>query len=92
MNPRLARTRLAAPLLLLTCLALRTVSAQAELGGTSWRLVRFQGSDDMALTPGASQQYTIAFETDGRVSVRIDCNRGSGTWKSAGPNQLELVG
>lgn len=50
MNPCLARTRLAAPFLLLTCLAPRTVSAQAELGGTSWRLVRFQGSDDTALT------------------------------------------
>jgi hypothetical protein len=25
------------------------------------------------------------------VSARIDCNRGRGTWKSAGPSQLEFA-
>ena len=64
--------------------------AAAALGGTSWRLVRFQGSDDTTLTPGEKAGYTIAFEAEGRVSMRVDCNRGSGTWKSAGPNQLEF--
>jgi heat shock protein HslJ/membrane-bound inhibitor of C-type lysozyme len=65
-------------------------SAAQGLGGTSWQLVRFQSSDDRILTPDDKMKYTIAFGTDGRVSVRIDCNRGSGTWKSSGPNQLQL--
>ena len=60
------------------------------LGGTSWQLVRFQGSDDTALTPDVGTKYTIAFGNDGRVNVRLDCNRGSGAWHSAGPNQLQL--
>jgi len=62
----------------------------AGLGGTSWQLVRFQGSDDKLLTPDDPAKYTIAFATDGSVSARIDCNRGRGTWKSSGPNQLQL--
>jgi uncharacterized lipoprotein YbaY/heat shock protein HslJ len=62
----------------------------AELGGTSWQLVKFQGGDDTILSPDDRSKYTIAFGTDGRVSARIDCNRGSGSWKSAGPNQVEF--
>jgi para-nitrobenzyl esterase len=65
-------------------------NAAADLGGTSWRLVRFEGSDDTTLTPDDRSRYTIAFEGEGRLSARIDCNRGRGTWKSAGPRQLEL--
>jgi putative lipoprotein len=63
--------------------------AKAGLGGTSWRLVKFQGGDGLTLTPDDRAKYTIAFGTDGRVSVRINCNRGTGTWKSSGP-QLEF--
>jgi len=58
------------------------------LSGTSWQLVKFQGGDEKALIPGERAKYTIAFGGDGGVSVRIDCNRGHGTWKSGGPNQL----
>src|SRR5882724_9255831 len=57
------------------------------LGGTSWQLVKFQSSDDKTLTPDDKSKYTIAFGTDGRGSR---CNRGSGTWKSAAPNQLQF--
>jgi heat shock protein HslJ len=60
------------------------------LAGTSWQLVRFQGSDDKTLTPDDRAKYTIAFGTDGSVSARIDCNRGHGTWISAGPSHLQL--
>lgn len=60
------------------------------LGGTAWRLVKFQGGDGATLTPDDKAKYTIAFGTDGRLSTRIDCNRGSGTWKSSGPAQLEF--
>lgn len=63
--------------------------AVADLGGTSWQLVKFQGSDDTTLKPDKSK-YTVAFEKDGSVSMRIDCNRGHGTWKFSGPNQIEF--
>lgn len=62
----------------------------ANLGGTSWQLVRFQGSDDTTLTPDDKAKYTMAFNSDGAVIARIDCNRGRGTWQSSGPGQLQL--
>jgi para-nitrobenzyl esterase len=60
------------------------------LAGTSWRLVQFQGGDGATLVPDDRAKYTLSFGTDGRVSARIDCNRGSGPWRSEGPNHLEL--
>ena len=64
-------------------------STSPDLGGTAWRLVKFQGGDEMVLTPDDPAKYTLAFEPDGRLRARIDCNRGAGTWKSS-PPQLEL--
>ncbi|RJG05719.1 META domain-containing protein [Noviherbaspirillum cavernae] len=61
-----------------------------NLGGTSWQLVKFQGGDDTTLIPDDKAKYTVTFGSDGRVSARIDCNRGVGTWESAGPNQLQF--
>jgi para-nitrobenzyl esterase len=60
------------------------------LGGTSWRLVRFQGGDGTILLPDDKAKYTIAFAADGNVSVRLDCNRGRGAWTSPGPKQLRF--
>jgi len=65
-------------------------AATSTLSGTSWQLVRFQSSDDKTLTPAERVKYTMVFDRDGGVSVRIDCNRGHGTWKSEGPNQLQF--
>ena len=64
--------------------------AAHELAGTSWQLVRFQGSDDTTLTPDDKTKYTLQFGADNRVAVRFDCNRGSGAWKSAKAPQLEF--
>ena len=58
------------------------------LEGTTWQLVRFEGGDGAVLTPDDGSKYTIAFGSDGRVSVRVDCNRGIGTWTSEGANHL----
>jgi para-nitrobenzyl esterase len=60
------------------------------LGGTSWQLVRFQGGDGAVATPDDKGKYTVAFAADGTINMRIDCNRGRGGWKSAGPGQLEF--
>ena len=88
------RPFLLAPLLMaFACNTRSQTSAQdaaAQLGGTSWQLVKFQGSDDTILTPDDRTKYTITFGTDGALIARIDCNRGRGTWKSSGPNQLEF--
>ncbi|HIK18780.1 MAG TPA: carboxylesterase family protein [Leptolyngbyaceae cyanobacterium M33_DOE_097] len=66
------------------------VGEPVNLAGTSWQLVKFQGGDDSTLTPDNRTKYTIAFNADGSINVRFDCNRGRGTWQSSGPNQLQF--
>jgi len=67
-----------------------SASSQAGLSGTSWQLVRIQGSDGSTMVPKDRTKYTITFGNDGRVTARVDCNRGSSTWKTAGSNQLKF--
>jgi putative lipoprotein len=83
-------------LVLLPMLVSSHESAQApppttapNLSGTSWQLVKFQGGDERTLTPDDKTKYTLQFTADGRVAARVDCNRGSATWKASG-NQLQL--
>jgi para-nitrobenzyl esterase len=64
--------------------------APASLTGTSWQLVEFVGGDGRRLAPGANESYTIAFEENGRLSVRVDCNHGMGTWSSPEPSVLRF--
>jgi len=63
-------------------------SLSPGLAGTSWQLVKFQGSDDTTLTPDDRAKYTIEFAEGGRLTARVDCNRGRGTWKSSGASQI----
>lgn len=60
----------------------------ADLTGTSWRLVRFEGGDGTVLLPADSATYTLEFLETGRLAARIDCNRGQGTWSAEGPGQV----
>ena len=99
-----ARLTFLAPLAVLVFLPLVSVDAvertserasspsqtPSELQGTAWRLVQFQGGDDTTLTPLDPSKYTIEFLAGGQLAARIDCNRGRGTWKSSGPNQVEF--
>ena len=60
------------------------------LSGTSWRLVRFQGPDEQTFAPDDKSKYTITFKSNGRVTVRVDCNRGSSTWKVSANGELRF--
>jgi para-nitrobenzyl esterase len=60
------------------------------LGGTAWRLVRFQGGDGAVRIPADPARYTLAFAADGTVTARIECNRGHGAWSSPAPGELRL--
>src|SRR6185503_16306779 len=46
-----------------------------SLSGTAWQLVKFQGPDERTFAPDDKSKYTISFGTDGRVRIRVDCNR-----------------
>ncbi len=72
-----------------------TVAPPASpLAGTRWQLVSIQSMDDAQGTvrPPEPARYTLEFGADGRVAVRLDCNRGSATWQAqpaaeAGPHR-----
>jgi heat shock protein HslJ len=71
-----------AVLLLSACAA--TPSAQSGLAGTQWKLIGIQPIDEaqpktQIVDP---ERYTLSFDKDGRASMRLDCNRGSGTWEA----------
>lgn len=65
-------------------------SGSTALNGTSWQLVKFQSSDGNTVVPDDKSKYKIIFGNTGRASVRLDCNRGGGSWKSEGANQLRF--
>jgi len=61
-----------------------------ELAGTSWKLVKLQAGDETTMVPDDGSKYTITFGSDGRVVARVDCNRGSSTWRSPRANELQF--
>jgi heat shock protein HslJ len=60
------------------------------LSGTSWQLVKFQGPDERTFAPDDKSKYTIKFGSDGRVAIRVDCNRGSSTWRVTAKGELKF--
>ncbi len=65
-------------------------SGANELSGTSWKLVKLQGGDEATSVPDDGSKYTITFGKNGRVTSRVDCNRGGSTWKASGGNKLQF--
>ncbi|QYO66001.1 YbaY family lipoprotein [Leptolyngbya sp. 7M] len=65
-------------------------AAASELEGTAWKLVRFEGGDDTVLVPEEGVSYELKFRAEGKVTARINCNNGSGTWSSEGPNRIKF--
>ncbi len=75
---------LAAAALLLGVVAAHAADSSSPLAGTEWRLVEFQSMDDAtgSLSPEDPSLYTLRLNADGSVSMRLNCNRASGTWSA----------
>lgn len=60
-----------------------TPDPAVALPGTSWELVAIQSMDDAQGRTRIAQpeRFALQFGADGRASLRLDCNRGSGSWK-----------
>lgn len=61
-----------------------------ELGGTSWELVEIQSMDDRSWAPDDPSRYTLTLDENGSAYMRLDCNRGRGSWSSEGESQLRF--
>lgn len=60
------------------------------LAGTVWRLVEIRSSDGTTHRPREDARYTLSLQADGSMTLRADCNRGSGRWDSEGPWQIRF--
>jgi heat shock protein HslJ len=59
-------------------------AASDQLVGPEWHWQRTQLGGAPAVTPSAPDRYTLSFQGGGRVNVRADCNRGSGSYEVNG--------
>lgn len=68
-----------------------TLTASAnELAIPTWQWQRTQLADGRTIVAAAPERYTLRFEGGGRVLVRADCNRGSGSYEVNG-NAMKLA-
>jgi heat shock protein HslJ len=65
-------------------------SVQSALVGRQWRLVEIVSMDDRVDAPRDRSLYTMTLDAGGTVQIRADCNRGTGSWTSAGPGRLQF--
>ena len=69
--------------LLLAALPAVAIAGGYELAGTSWQLLAIQSMDDAQGTTRVHEpgRFRLEFGRDGRAALRLDCNRGNGTYQ-----------
>lgn len=70
--------------------ALTQPDAGTVLADTAWRLVQIVSMDDQVYAPDDRSAYTLAFNADGAMRIRADCNSGTGSWTSESAGQLRF--
>jgi heat shock protein HslJ len=56
----------------------------------SWQLVKFVDSNGQSVAPDNKANYTLAFDAQGQVSVRFDCNSGTAKWGTASKGEIHF--
>ena len=79
---RLPCTLMACAAIASACATSAGPGAEARLSGTTWQLVAIRSMDDAQGTThiGDPSRFTLQFGADGRASLRLDCNRGNGSY------------
>lgn len=75
---------------LLVGLLVGSPAFSSDLAGTAWYLVKIMSMDDTVKIPDEGMRYTLEFNENGLASIRADCNRGSGTWRSESSGRLRF--
>lgn len=70
--------------LLTACAAPEGRVSAMSLAGTQWQLIAIQSMDDAQGTTRIANpsSFSVHFGGDGRASFRLDCNRGTSSWKA----------
>ena len=60
------------------------LAAVGPLEGTRWRLVEFQSMSDAVgeMRPKNPLDYSLALDADGTATMKLDCNRATGSWSA----------
>ncbi|MGC6401302.1 META domain-containing protein [Sphingomonas sp. FW199] len=68
--------------------------SQPPLGNTRWQLVEFQSPNDRigTIRPAAPERYALTFQADGSLAMQLDCNRGTGQWRTNGSSLTIMRG
>ena len=53
-----------------------------RINGVTWIWQHTRYNNDTEAIPPDPSRYTIAFNTDGTLNMRVDCNRGGGTYST----------
>lgn len=61
-----------------------SAKASDPLTGTTWQLTSIESMSDEqpSTTIEDPAKYTVTFGQDGQAGFRVDCNRGTSTWKT----------
>ena len=61
-----------------------TKTATGLLAGIRWRLVEFQSMSDAIgeIRPKNPSDYTLALNSDGNATMKLDCNRATASWSA----------
>lgn len=63
-----------------------TGTTSADLSGVVWQWLGTTGGTAKTVKPKFPEKYTATFLLDGKVTLRVDCNRGGGTYQIDGAN------
>lgn len=55
-----------------------------DITGVVWKWHQTRYNNDQQSVPDDPTRYTIAFNLDGTLNIRADCNRGGGTYTTEG--------
>jgi heat shock protein HslJ len=67
-----------------TARPVETATPAPALAGSQWRLVQILSMDDAvgSARPTDPSRYTLQLGSDGKASLRLDCNRGTASWSA----------
>ena len=68
-----------------------TSGTEPALGGRVWTWQGTQLIGNERMVPDAAERYTIEFQSDGRLQLRADCNRGGAAYAAGANRSLTMT-
>lgn len=65
---------------------------RASLAGVVWEWRDFRGGNDELIQPDDPGNYTVSFLADGKLAIKADCSRATGSYTVDGPKIDLMIG